>query len=153
MDQKQIEEIVRSVMASMGQTAPAPSEAKCATTNCAAPVTSESCALDLGSAEAKAWIGVENPHRADVLTELRRSTVARVCTGRAGPRPRTQALLRFLADHSRSKDTVLKEVPEEWVKAQGLLEVRSEISDKNLYLTRPDMGRRLCAEAVEALKA
>ena len=153
MDQKQIEEIVRSVMASMGQAAPAPSEAKCATTTCAAPVTSESCALDLGSAEAKAWIGVENPHRADVLTELRRSTVARVCTGRAGPRPRTQALLRFLADHSRSKDTVLKEVPEEWVKAQGLLEVRSEISDKNLYLTRPDMGRRLCAEAVEALKA
>lgn len=63
-------------------------------------MTSESCALDLGSAEAKAWIGVENPHRADVLTELRRSTVARVCTGRAGPRPRTQALLRFLADHS-----------------------------------------------------
>ncbi|MEN1515367.1 ethanolamine ammonia-lyase subunit beta, partial [Pseudomonas aeruginosa] len=112
MDQKQIEEIVRSVMASMGQAAPAPSEAKCATTTCAAPVTSESCALDLGSAEAKAWIGVENPHHADVLTELRRSTVARVCTGRAGPRPRTQALLRFLADHSRSKDTVLKEVPE-----------------------------------------
>lgn len=95
MDQKQIEEIVRSVMASMGQTAPAPSEAKCATTTCAAPVTSESCALDLGSAEAKVWIGVENPHRADVLTELRRSTVARVCTGRAGPRPRTLALLRF----------------------------------------------------------
>lgn len=44
MDQKQIEEIVRSVMASMGQAAPAPSEAKCATTTCAAPVTSESCA-------------------------------------------------------------------------------------------------------------
>lgn len=38
MDQKQIEEIVRSVMASMGQAAPAPSEAKCATTTCAAPV-------------------------------------------------------------------------------------------------------------------
>ena len=156
MDQKQIEEIVRSVMASMGESQPqaqAPSpEAKCSTTQCAAP-TGESCAMDLGSAEAKAWIGVENPHRAEVLTELRRSTAARVCTGRAGPRPRTQALLRFLADHSRSKDTVLKEVPEEWVKAQGLLEVRSEISDKNLYLTRPDMGRRLSAEAIEALKS
>lgn len=154
MDQKQIEEIVRSVMASMGQPQPqAPSaEVKCSTAQCAAP-TAESCAMDLGSAEAKAWIGVENPHRAEVLTELRRSTAARVCTGRAGPRPRTQALLRFLADHSRSKDTVLKEVPEEWVKAQGLLEVRSEISDKNLYLTRPDLGRRLSAEAIEALKS
>ena len=42
MDQKQIEEIVRSVMASMGQAAPAPSEAKCATTTCTTPVTSES---------------------------------------------------------------------------------------------------------------
>lgn len=115
-------------------------------------MTSESCALDLGSAEAKAWIGVENPHRADVLTELRRSTVARVCTGRAGPRPRTRRCC-VSWPITRSKDTVLKEVPEEWVKAQGLLEVRSEISDKNLYLTRPDMGRRLCAEAVEALKA
>ncbi|EJY9798267.1 hypothetical protein OFG88_000563 [Escherichia albertii] len=39
MDQKQIEEIVRSVMASMGQAAPAPSEAKCAATTCAASVT------------------------------------------------------------------------------------------------------------------
>nr|VXZ81926.1 Ethanolamine ammonia-lyase light chain [Klebsiella pneumoniae] len=113
----------------------------------------ESCALDLGSAEAKARIGVQHPHRAEVLTELKRSTAARVCTGRAGPRPRTQALLRFPADHSRSKDTVLKEVPEAWVKAQGLLEVRSEISDKNLYLTRPDMGRRLSPEAIDALKA
>lgn len=157
MDQKQIEEIVRSVMASMGQPQPQASaplpQAQCSTTQCAASSEVESCALDLGSAEAKAWIGVENPNRADVLTELRRSTAARVCTGRAGPRPRTQALLRFLADHSRSKDTVLKEVPEEWVKAQGLLEVRSEISDKNLYLTRPDMGRRLSPEAIEALKA
>ena len=71
MDQKQIEEIVRSVMASMGQTAPAPSEAKCATTNCAAPVTSESCALDLGSAEAKAWIGVENPHHLVIYIEYK----------------------------------------------------------------------------------
>ncbi|WP_255964872.1 ethanolamine ammonia-lyase light chain EutC, partial [Klebsiella pneumoniae] len=34
-----------------------------------------------------------------------------------------------------------------------LLEVRSEISDKNLYLTRPDMGRRLSPEAIDALKA
>lgn len=109
--------------------------------------------LDLGSVEAKAWIDVEDPHRADVLTELRRSTVAHVCTSRADLRPRAQALLRFLADHSRSKDAVLRGVPEEWVKARGLLEVHSGISGKNLYLTRPDMGRHLCAEAVEALKA
>ncbi|HIF6298363.1 TPA: ethanolamine ammonia-lyase subunit EutC [Klebsiella michiganensis] len=155
MDQKQIEEIVRSVMASMGQPQTAAAAPEATVTKCASrcEVAAESCALDLGSPEAKGWIGVKQPHRAEVLAELKRSTAARVCTGRAGPRPRTLALLRFLADHSRSKDTVLKEVPEEWVKTQGLLEVRSEISDKNLYLTRPDMGRRLSPEAIEALKA
>lgn len=31
--------------------------------------------------------------------------------------------------------------------------MRSEISDKNLYLTRPDLGRRLSADAIEALKS
>ncbi|MBZ6562799.1 ethanolamine ammonia-lyase subunit EutC [Klebsiella michiganensis] len=155
MDQKQIEEIVRSVMASMGQPQTAAAAPEATVMKCASrcEVAAESCALDLGSPEAKGWIGVEQPHRAEVLAELKRSTAARVCTGRAGPRPRTLALLRFLADHSRSKDTVLKEVPEEWVKTQGLLEVRSEISDKNLYLTRPDMGRRLSPEAIDALKA
>ncbi|NRN30696.1 ethanolamine ammonia-lyase subunit EutC [Photorhabdus heterorhabditis subsp. aluminescens] len=112
---------------------------------------SESCTLDLGSLEAKQWIGVQKPNRMEVLQELRRSTVSRVCTGRSGPRPRTQALLRFLADHSRSKDTVLKEVPVEWIEKRGLLEVQSQISDKNLYLTRPDLGRKLSANAVETL--
>nr|AAA27062.1 ethanolamine ammonia-lyase (eutC) [Salmonella enterica subsp. enterica serovar Typhimurium] len=170
MDQKQIEEIVRSVMASMGQDVPqpaAPSTQEGAKPQCAAPTVTETCALDLGSAEAKAWIGVENPHRADVLTELRRSTAARVLYGACRAASAHPGAVAFLADHSRSKDTVLKEVPEEWVKAQGLLEVRSEewvkaqgllevrseISDKNLYLTRPDMGRRLSPEAIDALKS
>lgn len=139
----------------MGQPQTAAAAPEATVTKCASrcEVAAESCVLDLGSPEAKGWIGVQQPHRAEVLAELKHSTAARVCTGRAGPRPRTLALLRFLADHSRSKDTVLKEVPEEWVKTLGLLEVRSEISDKNLYLTRPDMGRRLSPEAIEALKA
>lgn len=148
MDQKQIEEIVRSVMLRMGQVEVATQPASVA----ASADNVECCSMDLGSEEAKQWIGVTNPHRLDVLQELRSSTAARVCTGRAGPRPRTQALLRFLADHSRSKDTVLKEVPLEWVQKHGLLEVQSEISDKNLYLTRPDMGRCLSASAIEILK-
>ncbi|WP_145584943.1 ethanolamine ammonia-lyase subunit EutC [Yersinia intermedia] len=148
MDQKQIEEIVRSVMLRMGPVEVATQPASVA----ASADNVECCSMDLGSEEAKQWIGVTNPHRLDVLQELRSSTAARVCTGRAGPRPRTQALLRFLADHSRSKDTVLKEVPLEWVQKHGLLEVQSEISDKNLYLTRPDMGRCLSASAIETLK-
>lgn len=154
MDQKQINDIVRSVMAQMGiagSNVDAVSSATQAVISRAADNV-ESVELDLGSQEAKQWIGVQNPHRADVLQELRNSTGSRVCSGRAGVRPRTQSLLRFLADHSRSKDTVLKEVPAEWVKKEGLLELQSEITDKNQYLTRPDMGRILSKASLELLK-
>ena len=108
---------------------------------------------DLGGDEFKTWIGVRNPHRKEVLEDLRRSTAARIAVGRAGPRPRTVTLLRFLADHSRSKDTVLKEIPSDWVAKTGLLEVHSEITDKDQYLTRPDLGRRLSKEAIDTIQA
>ena len=96
MDQKQIEEIVRSVMASMGQPQTAAAAPEATVTKCASrcEVAAESCVLDLGSPEAKGWIGVQQPHRAEVLAELKRSTAARVCTGRAGPLPRRPLALQ-----------------------------------------------------------
>ncbi len=99
MDQKQIEDIVRSVMASMGQPQSQPQAPQRRLRPAMPPAPAKrwwkAARWTSGSAEAKAWIGVQHPHRAEVLTELKRSTAARVCTGRAGPRPRTQALLRF----------------------------------------------------------
>lgn len=151
MHQQQIEDIVRSVLNEL-QARPAPASPD---VPAAAPSAVEEglCAWDLGSEQARQWIGVQAPQRPEVLEEFRKATAARVCLGRAGVRPRTQALLRFLADHSRSKDTVLKEVPAEWVAQQGLLEVQSEIDTKDQYLTRPDMGRRLSEKAVATLLA
>jgi ethanolamine ammonia-lyase small subunit len=98
MDQKQIEEIVRSVMASMGQPQTAAAAPEATVTKCASrcEVAAESCALDLGSPEAKGWIGVQQPHRAEVLAELKRSTAARVYRPRrsASAHPRAAALPR-----------------------------------------------------------
>lgn len=161
MDQKQIEALVQQVMsklnvqatgngqnftASLNQTEAKPYNAGSSNSSV------ESCSMDLGSPEAKEWIGVQNPNKADVLRAFKGNTGARVASGRAGVRPRTLSLIRFLADHSRSKDTVLKEVPKEWVEKHGLLEVQSEAKDKDQYLTRPDMGRVLSAESVELIK-
>lgn len=89
MDQKQIEEIVRSVMASMGQPQTAAAAPEATVTKCASrcEVAAESCALDLGSPEAKGWIGVQQPHRAEVLAELKRST-RRACVPAAPVRVR-----------------------------------------------------------------
>lgn len=108
---------------------------------------------DLGNdAFQRNYIGVQHPKNGEALKELRKNTIARVASGRTGPRPRTTSLLRFLADHSRSKDTVLKEIPSEWVAKANLLEVQSKITTKDLYLTRPDLGRLLSEEAIETIK-
>lgn len=152
MDQKEIESIVRAVLGQIGSTAaPAPASTSSAA---AAPAGADGgCLPDLGDASVKNWIGVRNPKSLEVLQELKRNSGSRVCSGRVGTRPRTTSLLRFLADHSRSKDTVLQDVPAAWLEKTGLLEVHSEIKDKDQYLTRPDLGRRLSAEAVQILKS
>jgi ethanolamine ammonia-lyase small subunit len=144
MNETQIAEIVRAVMRELGQ-APAAQ-----TSHAAAP---QAELPDLGSEEARLWVGVEQAQNPDVLTELRRSTRARVCAGRSGPRPRTASLLRFLADHARSKETVLSEIPSEWVQRANLLEVQTEVNEKGEYLTRPDLGRVLSAKGLEIVKS
>lgn len=149
MDQNQIDSIVRSVIQQIEGTK-LPTQQQ---TNKVITTANQSSLDDLGSdAFQRNYIGVQHPKNGEVLKELRKNTAARVASGRTGPRPRTTSLLRFLADHSRSKDTVLKEIPAEWVEKANLLEVQSQITTKDLYLTRPDLGRRLSNEAIETIK-
>lgn len=154
MDQKQIDALVREVMSKLDVNGNTSQFNGVQTKVSAQPQTTsaEGCSMDLGSPEAKQIIGVDHPNNAEALQALKNNTGSRVASGRAGARPRTFSLLRFLADHSRSKDTVLKEISAEWLQKQDLLEVQSEVSDKDTYLTRPDKGRRLSPEAIEILK-
>ena len=157
MDQSELDTLVQTVLKQMGYAAgAAPAVAAAvapAVQAAAAPsVTSEGTLPDLGTDEFKYWIGVQEPNNLQVLKELRQSTQARVCSGRTGPRPRTTTLLRFLADHSRSKDTVLKEISADWVTRAGLFEVQSQITDKDEYLTRPDKGRLLSQAAIDEIQ-
>ena len=95
---------------------------------------------DLGGPAFRKPCGVKEPHNPDVLQEFMRSTGARIGGGACGTRPSTTAYLRFLADHARSKGTVFREVPEEWLRRRGMLAVQTLVEDKDTYLTRPDLG-------------
>ncbi len=106
---------------------------------------------DLANDEFKYWIGVEKSKNQEAVKEIRKSTGARISVGHSGPRPRTVTLLRFLADHSLSRDTVFKEVPEEWVQKTGLFMVQTKIESKDEYLTRPDLGRKLSTDAIATI--
>jgi len=149
MNEQKIQDIVATVLAQLGETNVASSDITKvvnAVTPAAGgyvPQVSAESLPDLGDIQFKKWNGIQNAVDKKVVEDLMSQTDARVGTGRTGPRPRTTALLRFLADHSRSKDTVIKNVESSWLQERNLMEVQSCASDKDEYLTRPDLGRKL----------
>ena len=89
---------------------------------------------------------------ADEFERLRRSTPARLDVGRAGPRYTTASQLSFRADHARAVDAVRNELPADWGRRNGMIEIRSQADSREAYLLRPELGRRLRAADAMRLK-
>ena len=88
--------------------------------------------------------GVANPVDPDALRALMASTTARIGVGRAGPRPRTAALLLFQADHAVTQDALHRDVDPQLLADLGLFAVQTRVTGgKQEYLLRPDLGRQL----------
>jgi ethanolamine ammonia-lyase small subunit len=92
-------------------------------------------------------IGVANPFDPEGLRNLCSTTNARLGVGRAGPRPKTDSLLLFQADHAITQDAIYGEVDQEILAQFGLFTVHSQIESQAEYLLRPDLGRLLGEEA------
>jgi ethanolamine ammonia-lyase small subunit len=78
--------------------------------------------------------------------DLRSFTPARVALGRTGHSLLTAELVRFRLDHARARDAVYESLDPASLGLPHIL-VRSAAPDRATYLRRPDLGRRLCAEA------
>ncbi|MDR6410755.1 ethanolamine ammonia-lyase small subunit [Paraburkholderia terricola] len=89
---------------------------------------------------------------------LRQFTNARIALGRAGNSLPTAPLLAFNLSHAQARDAVHHpldtDVLHEQLRAQNFktLDVHSAAPDREHYLRRPDLGRRLSDESREALK-
>jgi ethanolamine ammonia-lyase small subunit len=94
----------------------------------------------------------------DPWAQLRRYTKARIALGRAGTAQTTSELLRFRMDHARARDAVLKDMDHDAVRWTlekyhlPVLELTTQAKDRNEYIHRPDLGRRLSPESVSLLK-
>lgn len=94
---------------------------------------------------------ISNPFNADAVRAMKKLTPARIGVGRAGARPKTMSLLRFLADHAVAQDAVFLDVSEEFLQRMSLMSVQSAAANKNEFLQRPELGRRLSAEAIKTI--
>lgn len=77
----------------------------------------------------------------EAFERMKVKTTARIGVGKAGPRLRTETMLKLRADHAAARDAVLMGVNKELIKSQGLLSVTTKCPDKDTFLTRPDLGR------------
>jgi ethanolamine ammonia-lyase small subunit len=93
------------------------------------------------------------------VADLRNLTPARVALGRAGASLPTKALLGFTLDHARARDAVHAafDAPA-LIAALGALgldsvSVASRAGNRQDYLRRPDLGRRLDQASLELLRS
>ncbi|MFC4436359.1 MULTISPECIES: ethanolamine ammonia-lyase subunit EutC [Natrialbaceae] len=79
-------------------------------------------------------------------------TPTRLGVGRAGPRPTTESLLEFRADHGVARDAVRSQVRDELIEDLDLVRLRTRVADKDQYLARPDLGQELDDGSLERLE-
>jgi|SRR5690348_1037938 len=92
-----------------------------------------------------------------LVEKIRMRTPARLLAGRSGGSYRTSMQLELRAAHAAARDAVrtdfdLKEhLGTELLDRYGIFEVVTEVSSKDEYLLRPDLGRRFSREAREKI--
>ena len=97
------------------------------------------------------------PHNA--WEDLRRLTAARIGLKRSGASLATAPLLQFALAHAQARDAVHQTLDTERLTADlapvslPVLNVASAVTDRQQYLMRPDLGRRLAHDAAATLAA
>lgn len=146
INEQLIEEVVRAVMARMSDTPAAVAE------QAVRSALEEGALPDITAEELRQIPLLENPSDPDALHRMLTRTPARIGIGRAGPRLKTQTLLTLRADHATARDAVMVDVDPAILEACGLFSVQTKCVDRDMHLTRPDLGREFAPETLAELK-
>ncbi|MHB8170103.1 MAG: ethanolamine ammonia-lyase subunit EutC [Thermincolia bacterium] len=112
----------------------------------------EGALSDITAVDMQKQLNVPEPVDAELYKDMKLNTPARIGVWRSGTRPLTETMLRFRADHATAQDAVLNDVSEEFVQKMELPKLQTACRDKDEFLTRPDLGRKLSADSLELLR-
>lgn len=146
-----VEQVLKEIAVTDGGAAVTAAVAKEATAK-VAQVMDSSDIEDLSTIDLQSQLLVPNPKNKDLYMDMKKSTAARIGVWRAGPRPLTQTLLRFRADHAVAQDSVMGELSEEDAAKFKMVFIKSACKDKDEYLTRPELGRKLSDESIQKIE-
>jgi len=96
-------------------------------------------------------VKVDNPHNMTALEAMRKTTPARILMGRCGARQKTHSFLHFQADHAAAVDAVFLDVSDACLADNGLFGVQTVVRDKDEFLMKPELGKRLSDEAKKTI--
>ena len=95
---------------------------------------------------------VPHPVNKEEYLKLKSKTPARLGVWRTGTRPLTENMIRFRADHAVAQDAVFSDVSEEFIEGLGMKTYQTKCTDKDMFLTRPDLGRKFDEATLEEMK-
>lgn len=160
--EKDLKQIIEQVLKEMGGAegvapeviaqAVAGQSSKPACASCTVEDVADADLVDITAPRIQDELYVPNPYNRDEYMKYKQKTPARVGVFRAGPRYRTNTMLRFRADHAVAMDAVFNTVDEAFLNEMNLFTVQTEITDKDHYLTRPDLGKIINAEGVKMIQ-
>jgi len=96
-------------------------------------------------------VHVDNPKNRAALEAMRKSTPARILMGRCGARQKTHSFLHYQADHAAAVDAVFLDVSDAFLADNGLFGVQTVVRDKDEFLMKPELGKRLSDEAKKTI--
>ena len=145
MTEQEIRALVEQVLLQLGQNSPAaPSPAS---QNEGDPLP------DISAVDLRRQYLVEHPHDQAAFLAMKERTPARIGTGHAGARYRTETMLRFQADHAAAQDAVFSDVPESYLQEMHLPVYQTTCESREEFLTRPDKGRVFSPETLQKITA
>jgi ethanolamine ammonia-lyase small subunit len=136
MNEADVKRMVREVLAGLMTDQSSPTRTPTATTD-------PGEVPDVTAVSTKDEFHVPHPHNQAGYLAMKQTTVARLGVWRAGARYNTWSMLHFRADHATAQDAVFMDVDADWVHAQGFVAGQSMCTNKDEFLTRPDLGRKL----------
>lgn len=115
------------------------------------PVTTSSQKTERNSINKKNSLNRQAASVSEEVQELKDKTPARIGVGRAGVRPKTNTWLKFRFDHAAAVDAVYGDVNDSLLSRLDLFKVNTLVEDKEVYIRRPDYGRKLSEEAKKTI--
>lgn len=156
VSENDLKSMVESILTQMLGDKSSPSievKKECKSACCGSSCVEDGCIDDITEIDLKKLFLVPHPQDREGYLRVKAYTPARLGIWRAGTRYKTLPMLRFRADHAAAQDSVFSDVPEEFVKEMGMVDVKTLCKDKDQYITRPDLGRKLSDEMKQKIKS